>query len=93
MMNASATTVRAGDGGSGLGPNGAVCVHLGPCVRSTQVNHRASRFPIRRHADLGHGRITPATKRYFKVLYRDNNVFCKLHSFNMTNGVAVTFVP
>ena len=37
--------------------------------------------------------LAPGSTWSFQVLYRDNNVFCKLQSFNLTNGLAVTFVP
>jgi hypothetical protein len=39
------------------------------------------------------GGIAPGTTHYFQALYRDNFEFCRELSFNLTNGVAVTFRP
>jgi acetyl esterase/lipase len=100
MTNSSATYVvgtvmEASGAGTEMG-DGLLCIS-GPFIRlATKFNvNGSSRFP-----DFGGTPIStaltgvaPGMTRYFQVLYRDNNLFCKLQSFNLTNGVAVTFVP
>lgn len=99
MTNSTATYVMGAamdaDGpGTELG-DGLLCVS-GPLVRlATRVNvNGTSRYPANGETPISVlATIPPGSTRFFQVLYRDNNVFCKVTSFNLTNGVAVTYVP
>jgi hypothetical protein len=100
MMNSSATYVvgtamEVAGAGAELG-DGLICIS-GPLVRlATKINlNGASRYPAfgENTPISSQAGISPGSTRYFQVIYRDSNVFCKLQSFNLTNGVAVTFTP
>lgn len=76
--------------------DGLMCIS-GPFIRlGTKFNvNGASRFPASGDAKISTlgGGVAPGTTHYFQAIYRDEFEFCQQHSFNLTNGVAVTFTP
>jgi acetyl esterase/lipase len=97
MMNSTSTfVVGAGMEGDGAGVelgDGLMCI-TGPYVRlATKINQNGtSSYPEAGELAISiMGAIQPGTTRYFQVLYRDSNIYCKQLTLNLTNGVAVTF--
>jgi hypothetical protein len=88
-------TAAAGQGAGSPFGDGLVCA-AGALIRmSVKTNaNGGSTYPRAGEASVSSiGAITSAGERVYQVLYRDAPTFCTAASFNLTNGLRVSWAP
>ncbi len=76
--------------GDGLRCAGGTVIRLGTKANSVG----ASQYPVGADQSVSvRGLCTPAAMRVYQVWYRNAAVFCSPSTFNLTNGVSVTWNP
>jgi hypothetical protein len=99
MPNSSALyfqgTAQAGSGAGTAFGDGLRCA-AGSVIRLGTKNNVAgtSSYPVGGDTSISvRGAVTAGATRYYQVWYRNAAAFCTTSTFNLTNGLSVTWAP
>ncbi len=99
MPNSSALyfqgTAQAGSGAGTVFGDGLRCA-AGSVIRLGTKNNvgGTSSYPVGADASVSvRGAVTAGATRYYQVWYRNAAAFCTASTFNLTNGLSVTWAP